>query len=275
MFFQHRILTPYSLILYTYSMPKLKKIIVANWKMNPANFDEAKKIFSGVKKVATKLLNVQTVVCPPFIYLDDFVPLCKGTKIAIGAQDAFSKNKGSFTGMISPEMLKVNGVKYVILGHSERRALGESDEFINNKIRMSLKTGLNVIFCVGEKERSDEGWHFAYVKDQILNGLEKIGKSDLENILIAYEPVWAISTNGDAQVMSSADVHEMKIFIKKVLVDKYGINAKLPKVLYGGSVDEKNTEELFLNGGVDGLLVGKASLSAEKFGEILKIANSL
>src|SRR3989344_4798616 len=241
-------------------MPKLKKIIVANWKMNPANFDEAKKIFSGVKKVATKLLNVQTVVCPPFIYLDDFVPLCKGTKIAIGAQDAFSKNKGSFTGMISPEMLKVNGVKYVILGHSERRALGETDEFINNKIRMSLKTGLNVIFCVGEKERSDEGWHFPFIKDQLLSGLEKVGKSDLKNILIAYEPVWAISGNSGGQSMSSAEVHEMTIFIKKVLSDKYGINTSLPKILYGGSVNPKNAEDIFVNGQIDGLLVGKASL---------------
>lgn len=256
-------------------MSKIKKIIIANWKMNPTNLKEAKKVFTGIKRTAVKLSNVKTVVCPPFIYLDDFAPLCKENKIAVGAQDAFSKNKGSFTGMISPEMLKKNGVTFVILGHSERRALGETDEFINNKVRMSLKTGLNVVLCVGEKERDEHGWYFPFIKDQLLSGLEKVGKSDLKNILIAYEPVWAISGNSGGKSMSSAEVHEMTIFIKKVLSDKYGINTILPKILYGGSVNPKNAEDIFVNGKIDGLLVGKASLDTEDFGLILKIANKI
>ncbi len=255
-------------------MSKNKKLIIANWKMNPESLAEAKKIFLGIKKVAGKLLNVQTVVCPPFIFLEEIASLYKGHRIAIGAQDVFEKNTGSFTGMISPNMLKKNGVDYVILGHSERRALGESDEYINNKVRISLKTGLKVILCVGEKERDNQGQYFIFIKNQILNSLEGITKSFLNNLSIAYEPVWAISNNSKNKAMSSDQIYEMIIFIKKVLTDKFGVKTKMPQILYGGSVNPKNTKEILKEGGVDGLLIGRAGLDIKKFSEILNIANN-
>lgn len=250
---------------------KNKKIVVANWKMNPTTEQEAKKIFLGIKRAASKLSNIQTIVCPPFIYLNTLNKLYKGHRIAIGAQDVFEKKAGSFTGEISLGMLKLNDVEYVILGHSERRALGESSELVNEKIKLVLKSGLNVILCVGELERSDHGEHFGFLKDQILNSLKGINKNYLKNILIAYEPVWAISGNSGNKATTSENIHEMVIFIKKVLSDKYGAKNTLPKILYGGSVNPKNIEDLMLGGNTDGFLVGAASLDAEKFNYILKI----
>lgn len=254
-------------------MFKNKKLIVANWKMNPESLTEAKKIFLGIKKVAGKLLNVQTVICPPFIYLEKIISLYQGHRIAIGAQDVFEKNTGSFTGMISPNMLKKSGIGYVILGHSERRALGESDERINNKVKASLRSGLKVILCVGEKERDSQGQYFIFIKNQILNSLEGVAKNSLDNLSIAYEPIWAISNNSKNKAMSSDQIYEMIIFIKKVLFDKFGIKIKTPQILYGGSVNSKNTKEILEKGGVDGLLIGRAGLDIKKFSDILNIAD--
>jgi len=256
-------------------MSKNKKVIIANWQMNPAEIKEAKKIFLGIKNVANKLLNVQTVVCPPFIYLEEIVSLYNGHRIAIGAQDVFEKNKGSFTGMISPNMLKKNGVDYVILGHSERRALGESNKYINSKVRASLKAGLKVILCVGEKERDNQGQYFIFIKNQILNSLEGVTKVSSNNFFIAYEPIWAISNNSKTKAMSSDQIYEMTIFIKKVLADKFGLKFKMAGILYGGSVNFTNVKDILKNGGVDGLLVGSASLDAKKFNKLLEVANKI
>jgi len=254
---------------------KNKKLIIANWKMNPVSETEAKKLFLGIKKISSRLQSVQTVVCPPFLYINSLVDLYKGHRVAIGAQDAFIKNKGSFTGMISPEMLEDIGVDYVIIGHSERRALGEDNELISKKILASVRSGLKVILCVGERERNGQGEYFDFLEEQLLNSLDGISKNALKNVIVAYEPVWAISGNGENQAMTSEDIHEMTIFIKKVLSDKYGKKTKLPLVVYGGSVNAKNTKDILENGNVKGLLVGKASLNIKKFSEILKIANNL
>ncbi|MBU4480009.1 triose-phosphate isomerase [Patescibacteria group bacterium] len=254
-------------------MKKDKKIIIANWKMNPESLIEAKKMFLGIKKTAGKLSGVQTVVCPPYIYLNELVSLYKGHRVAIGAQNVFSENKGSFTGAVSPNMLKKNKVDYVIVGHSERRALGEDNQIINEKIKASLRSGLNVIFCVGEKERDENAKYFDFLKNEILDSLEGVNAGSLKNILVAYEPIWAISNNSGGKAVLPSEIQEMVIFIKKVLSDRFGIKTKMPQILYGGSVNPKNTKEILEEGGVDGLLVGKASLDAGKFGEILKIAN--
>lgn len=256
-------------------MLKNKKTIIANWKMNPVSTKEAKKIFLGIKNTASKLKDVQTVVCPPFIYLDDLVEMYKGHRIEIGAQDVFFENKGSYTGMISPKMLKNSGVEYVILGHSERRALGEDNKTVNEKIKASIKAGLKVTLCVGERSRDENGKQFSFIKKELLESLEGVSKSSLKNIFIAYEPIWAISKNNKGVAMSSEDIHEMTIFIKKVLTDKFGAGVKNAGVLYGGSVSPDNTKDILENGNVDGLLVGRASLDPKKFGEILRVSNKV
>jgi len=217
---------------------------------------------------------VQTIVCPPFIYIAKLVDSHKGHRIAFGSQNVFSENKGAFTGMISPNMLKNKGVEYVIIGHSERRALCEDNILVNKKIKSAIKSGLKVILCIGEKERDDHGHYFNFLKKQLLDSLEGVPKNSLHNLFIAYEPIWALSGNSGNKSMSSADVHEITIFIKKILHDQYRVKV-MPKILYGGSANPKNAEDLILNGNVDGLLVGKASLDAKKFGEILSIVNKL
>ncbi len=254
---------------------KSKKLIVANWKMNPTSEAEVRFIFDNIKKVASRLQNIQTVICPPFVYIKKLIDAYKGHRIVIGAQDTFIKNKGSFTGEVSSEMLEDIGAEYVIIGHSERRAMGETDEMISQKVLFSVRADLKVVLCVGEKERNDSMEHFRFLDRQINDSLEGISKNALKNIVIAYEPVWAISTNKKSKTMTPEDIQEMTIFIKKILSDRYGVKTRLPKIIYGGSVDSKNTKDILENGNVAGLLVGKASLNPKHFGEILKIANNL
>jgi len=250
-----------------------KKIIVANWKMNFESLAEAKKNFSEIKKTASVLQNVQTVICPPFLYLIDLKKMYNGNKILIGAQDVFEENRGGFTGAVSPNMLKKNKIDFVIIGHSEKRNLGENDEIVNKKIKIALEVGLKIILCVGEKSRSDEAGYFNFLKNQILSNLEKIKKDFLEKIIIAYEPVWVISGNGGKKSLEPSDIYEMIIFIKKVLFDKYGEEGSSLKILYGGSVNVKNAKKILEVDGVGGLLVGKESLTPKKFNQILQIAN--
>jgi len=249
-----------------------KTIVVANWKMNPTTLREAKTIFLGVKKQAIKLKKIKTVICPPAVYLGELKRISSKDKILLGAQNCFEQEKGSWTGEISPKMLKTSGAKFVILGHSENRKAGENDEIINQKVKLALKSDLNVILCIGEFERDGDGCYFDFLKQQILNTLVGVGKNYLKNILIAYEPIWAIGKNAK-EVITNNQLQEIVIFIKKILVDKYNVNDfKDVKILYGGSVNYKNIEDLTKTD-VDGFLVGRDSLNVEKFKKILKVVN--
>ena len=247
-----------------------KKIIIANWKLNPITLHEAKIIFSGIKKQVTKLKKAETIICPPAVYLSELKRLHSGNKILLGAQNCSEHQKGAWTGQISSEMLKTSGARFIILGHSENREMGESDKIINQKVKLSLKSGLNVILCIGELERDEEGFYFGFLKEQILSALLGVNKNYLKNILIAYEPLWAIGKNAK-EVIADSQLQEIIIFIKKVLVDKYNVNDfKDVKILYGGSVNYKNIEDL-VNTDTDGFLVGRESLNIEKFGKLLKV----
>ena len=243
-------------------------IIVANWKMNPTTLREAKIIFSDTKKQLTKLKGLSIIVCPPAVYLSELKRLFLGKKIFLGAQNCSQQEKGPWTGEISAEMLNSSGAKFVILGHSENRQVGETDEIINQKIKVALKHNLNVILCVGESERDEEGNYFNFLKKQILADLEGVNKNYLKNILIAYEPLWAIGS--EAQVVITAkQLQEMLIFIKKVLVERYTVHDFSDvKILYGGSVSYKNVAELVTTD-IDGFLVGRESLQKDKFGKLL------
>lgn len=250
----------------TIRQAQVKKIIVGNWKMNPDNAEKAKDIFKGIRNYSKNLKNIKVVICPPFVYLSDLEKLTDKSVI-LGAQDMFWEKTGSFTGEISSEMLKGEG--YVILGHSERRELGETDEMVSKKVISAIKAGLHPILCVGEKVRDDHGEYLHFLRTQIINSLSKMPKTYLKKLVIAYEPVWAIG-KGAEEAMKPADIHETALFIKKILVEIYGPAGLLTPILYGGSVSYKNASDILTLGEVQGLLVGHESLNPKKFTELLK-----
>jgi triosephosphate isomerase (TIM) len=249
-------------------MAKKKRLVVANWKMNPGTTEEAKSIFSSIKKQAAKLRKTEIVVCPSFLHIPIISKLLGPKNVFLGAQNAYDKTAGSYTGEVSANQLRDLKTRYVILGHSERRKLGESDEEVNSKLRTALSAGLTPIVCIGEQERDRDGQYLNSIKEQLLKTLHGISKKDLLSLIVAYEPVWAI---GGRVTISGTDMHEMAIFIRKILSDAfgqdYGWNAK---ILYGGSVEAQNAGELMQNGEIQGLLVGHASLVPEEFKEILR-----
>jgi triosephosphate isomerase len=253
-------------------MVKAKTLVVANWKMNPETYKEAEKIYAGSVVALKKASKVKVVLCLPYTWLTDFSHKEKKV-VSFGAQDASIEVKGPHTGEVSPTMLTSSGVEYVILGHSERRALGETDELVSQKVSASLKTGLRVILCVGEKTRDLHGDYLLFLRHQIINSLNKIPKRYLKKLIVAYEPVWAIGKSDD-EAMNVRDLHETSIFIKKALAEIYGPveGMKIP-ILYGGSVSHKNAKDLLTLGEVQGLLVGRESLNPKKFESLLLSIN--
>jgi len=249
-----------------------KKIVVANWKMNPLTFKEAEKLFNSVAKNIPTVKKTEIVICPPSLYLEKLKRLSR--KIILGAQDAFWGEVGAFTGEISSEMLYDVGARYAILGHSERRVLGENNELINKKIKSALSASLTVVLCVGEELRDEDHGYFNFVKTQLEECLVGISKNSISKIIIAYEPIWAISSTAGRHDATPLDSREMAIFIRKVLSDKFGAEAKKARIIYGGSVNDKNAEDFLKYGGVDGLLPGKVSLNADKFLKIINVAES-
>lgn len=253
---------------------KRKYLIVANWKMNPGSAAEARVLFSKTKQTGSRLDKVETVICPPFLYLGLFAH--GGTRrVFLGAQNVFWANFARATGEVSPEMLKDLGVIYCIVGHSERRSLGETSEMVSKKLSAALAEGLIPIVCVGERERDVEGKYFDLLKNQLIASLSGTARAAFRDISIAYEPLWAIGKSA-REAMEPRVICEMSIFIRKVLSDQYGEEAaKLPRILYGGSVEERNIASILSEGGVSGLLVGHASLNAEGFGKMLKAAHAI
>lgn len=252
---------------------KKQKLIIGNWKMNPENMKVAKQIFQKIKTKAGKFKKAKCVICPPFIYLDAFAK-AHGT-CAIGAQDAFWEESGARTGEISASMISKLNVPYVILGHSERRELGDTNEIVNKKVIEALRQRLMVIVCVGEKTRDEEGSYLQFLQAEIEESLAKIPARYFKNIIVAYEPIWAI---GEKAKKSSTpeDFLEKAIFIRKVLTqltDKK-IAMKIP-ILYGGSVNDANAAGFLQEGRADGLLIGRASRDPQIFGEILKTAHNV
>lgn len=252
-----------------------QKLVVANWKMNPRSLKEAKKIFTDFKKTlfqkssSKNTKNTTIVICPPFHYLSELKKSYKGNKIFFGTQNVFYEKEGAFTGEFSTEMIKDAGARFVILGHSERRSLGESDEFISKKVFTALKSGFHVILCVGEKFRDLEGKYIKELSEQIKNSLGKISAPMTSKLIIAYEPVWAIGEGKKA--MDAKEMHFMSLFIKKQLIKIF--NRKVAQnvtILYGGSVDSENAGEFIKECEIGGLLVGRASLNPFEFSKLIK-----
>jgi triosephosphate isomerase len=244
------------------------KIIVANWKMNPQFQKDAEVLFKNTIKEVKNIKNNKIIICPPFPFLFVAKKL-KNKKIILGAQNCSKETDGSYTGQVSALMLKNMGVNYVIVGHSEHRTLGEDNEIINKKILNLFKSKLLPILCIGETHRDKDGMYLSFIEEQIKICLNSVSRTQIKNIIIAYEPVWAIGANSTREATKEEFV-EVKIFIKKVISDIYDANiAHSIPILYGGSVNSENAKSFIQEGGADGLLVGRDSINSKKFGAIL------
>lgn len=251
-----------------------KPLVVGNWKTNPATHSEARERFQAIKRASANHKSIDVVICPPFPYIFTLNSLSGNGRVGIGAQDLSIYGTGSKTGEVSASMIETSGAKYVIIGHSERRAMGDTDAVVAAKITQALKTDMTIILCIGENERDVEGEYLNVIKKQLTEALHPVSRSQFGQIIIAYEPVWAIGRT-DNVAITSHDLHQMVIFIKKYLKENYNeTTASMMPILYGGSVTAENAQDILWNGEVQGLLVGRASFEAETFGALLSAVDS-
>lgn len=243
-------------------------LIAGNWKMNN-NIVESLDLVNNLMQLTKDSNRVEVLVCSPFTSLFSIKQILKNTNIKLGAQNMHYEENGAYTGEISPLMLKDIGVDYVIIGHSERRQyFNETDETVNKKLNAALKFGIKPILCVGETlEQRESKIEKETVKNQIINALKNIEKEDAENIVIAYEPIWAIGTGKTA---TSLEANEMASFIRDTFAQIYSNElSEHLVILYGGSVKGDNASEIMEQSDIDGALVGGASLKAEEFIKII------
>ena len=242
-----------------------KNIVAGNWKMNK-NLQEGLELAKGLNEALEgKTPNCDVIIGTPFIHLASVVDAIDTNKIGVAAENCADKASGAYTGEVSAEMVASTGAKYVILGHSERRAYyHETPEILKEKVLLALANGLTPIFCIGEVlEEREAGKHFDVVKSQIESSLFNLAAQDFGKIILAYEPVWAIGTGKTA---TAEQAQEMHAFIRKTLADKYGKEvADNCSILYGGSCKPSNAKELFANPDVDGGLIGGAALEVDSF----------
>ena len=240
-------------------------MVVANWKMNPATIREAKRLFEATGKAAKAARSVSVVVAPPAPFLGVLARGYRG-KIGFAIQNAHFEAGGAHTGEVSMGQAEDVGASFVIIGHAERREMGESDEDIRKKVAAALSARLTPILCVGERERK-HGEYFNVIREQL-----RIALADTEGrahrVIIVYEPLWTI---GKDTAMSPSKMHEMAIFIRKTVVELHGEIGHNMKILYGGSVNDKDAGAMLREGDVKGFLVGRASIDAEEFASLLQV----
>lgn len=248
----------------------MRRVIIAgNWKMNK-NITESIELANSIKRSLYDVEEIEIVLCPPFTSLSDVNEIIMESNIALGGQDVYWEKEGAFTGEISGGMLKNVGCSYCIVGHSERRQFfGETNETVNKKAKALLKEGLKPIVCVGEKlEERKANKTFEVIKDHVVNSLAALTKEDMKNVVIAYEPVWAIGTGVNATKEQAQEVHK---YIRGLLKEMFDEDtAKGVRIQYGGSVKPENIKELISQEDVDGALVGGASLKSDSFNAIVK-----
>lgn len=253
-----------------------KNIVAGNWKMN-MDYEQGISLFSEiVNMVKDEVIgNQEVVVCSPFIHLAAISKLSAHTNnVSIGAQTINQHESGAYTGEISASQVKSTGAEYVILGHSERRAyFGETDELLAEKVDAALKHGLKPIFCIGETQSEREaGSYFDVIKNQLSKALFHLDAAAFGNIVLAYEPVWAIGTGLTASPEQAQEVHA---FIRQTLADQYGQEvADNTSILYGGSANPSNAQSLFSQPDIDGGLIGGASLKSRDFLQIINVFNA-
>jgi triosephosphate isomerase len=253
----------------------MKKIIVANLKMNLVlKFESDNWVKNFIVQKQKKVFDkTEVVICPSPIHLAKFVEELNDVNIAVGTQDCFWERKGSYTGGVSAATIKSVGGEYTIVGHSERRKyFGETDELIALKLKTATSVGLKTILCIGETaEEKQQDLTGKVLNKQLENCLKYFSQGQLDKLLICYEPVWAISSNNPVDPPTADEIMTARLMIKKILVKKYGTTlAGRIKILYGGSVDRRNIEDTCLESGMDGVLVGKASLVPSEFFGIMQ-----
>ena len=250
-------------------MGNRRPLIAGNWKMykTPQEAaDTAKQLVEQVREVA----DVDIMIAPPFTALESVSTVIKNSPVALGAQNLYWEDEGAYTGEISAPMLKSAGCQYAIIGHSERRQyFGETDKTVNQKIQAAIQVGLKPVFCIGETEQEREAEQTLSVLDkQVRKGLERLVPEQLDTLIIAYEPVWAIGTGKTATEDQAQEVHQ---FIRSLIEKSFGNDlSKSIRILYGGSVKPDNILNLMAMPDIDGALVGGASLSADSFSRIIK-----
>lgn len=251
-----------------------KKLIVANWKMLPESLAQAREILDSTNEYLESLSESREfslVFCPPFVFTEEVARMLQTSHLEhgafLGAQDIATEDKAALTGEVSGLMLKKLGVRYVIIGHSERRwKLGESDELVNKKLKSALRNEMIPIVCIGERTR-DVGF-LKFLEEQISKTFEGLTPDEVARCVVAYEPVWAISTNPGAKPDTPESALESMAAIKKILNSFYGIDNLT--CLYGGSVNSKNVADFVREKEIDGVLVGGASVNKEEFVKVLK-----
>jgi triosephosphate isomerase len=256
-------------------MKKGKRIVAANWKMSPDTLQAAKQIFDPIKRSAARFKKVSIIVCPPTPFLSPLRSSYSGKKIVFGAQDIFTESKGAHTGAVTASMMASVGASTIIVGHSERRVSGDTNDEVAKKLRLVFDAGLSAILCIGERERDHSGKYLAFIEEEIKSALSGIDLKTLGRLTIAYEPIFAIGKSADA-ALKPHDIHEMTLFIRRILSEKYDRDSafRIP-ILYGGSVEVANAEGILRDGEVQGFLIGHASLDPAAFKEILSIAESV
>jgi triosephosphate isomerase len=242
-----------------------KNIVAGNWKMNLNRAEGIALVEDVLAKLPTDN-NTHVVFAPSFVYLHKVAKMCANTsKVVAAAQDCSANEKGAFTGEVSASMLASCGARYVVLGHSERRAnFAESNEILKTKVGQAFRNDLKVIFCCGESlSQRESGVHFDWIKTQISESLFHLSSEEFKNIVIAYEPIWAIGTGVTASTDQAQEIHA---FIRNLLAEQYGEEvAENTSILYGGSCKPSNAKELFASQDIDGGLIGGASLNAADF----------
>ena len=248
-----------------------KTIIAGNWKMNKTA-SETKKFAEELKALLPKAKWCDIVVCVPSVNIAAALKGFKDARVSVGAQNVFYEKSGAYTGEVSADMLKDLGVKYVIIGHSERRAMGETDADVNAKVLAALNAGLTPIMCCGESlEQRQSGITTEWITMQIKLGLAGVPEDKIRKVIIAYEPIWAIGTGLTATPDQAEEVCEnIRTVVRKLYSSK---NARAISILYGGSMNDKNAFELLAQPDIDGGLIGGASLVPEKFVKIIEAAN--
>ena len=251
-----------------------KKIVAGNWKMN-LDYQEGLSLFSEIVNMVRdeKRGRQSVIICAPFIHLNAIAQLGADV-VKIGAQNCHHQESGAFTGEVSAKMLRSVGCDYVLIGHSERRQyFAENNALLRDKTKIALQNGLTPIFCVGETlDERNNGSYFHVLKTQLEEGLFALDEKDFAQVIVAYEPVWAIGTGLTATPEQAQDIHA---FIRSEIENRYGFDrADETTILYGGSCNAKNAPQLFAQHDIDGGLIGGASLKSRDFTEIVKVFNA-
>lgn len=243
-------------------------LIVGNWKAYVEDAGKAKKLFALAKRLASGN-QVSIVLAPSAPFLGLLTPKNR-SKVAFAAQDISAMTGGAHTGEISAQAYAAMGATYVIIGHSERREGGETDEIVARKLEHALAHGLTPILCVGERQRDPEGKYLAFVRGQIERSLAALSPKERSKVIVAYEPLWAIGKTSE-EAIAPTELSEMALYLRKVLAELLpGKSAARAKILYGGSVDPENARALAGGGSIDGFLVARASVESERFSALVK-----